>query len=109
MPPAAVFRAVLCQALVGTAAAEFAAGITRPALPPMGWRSWNWFACNVNQTIMEQQAAAMATAPSWASKSLLQLGYSHIGLDDCWQVRVRFGWLWSWFYRCGFWAPSCAL
>ena len=51
----------------------------------MGWRSWNWFACDVNQTIMEQQAAAIAATPSWASKSLLQLGYSHIGLDDCWQ------------------------
>ena len=89
MPPAAtiatIARAVLCQVLVGAAAAELSAGITRPALPPMGWRSWNWFACDVNQTIMEQQAAAMAATPSWASKSLLQLGYSHIGLDDCWQ------------------------
>ena len=88
-PPVAIAWAVLCQVLVGAVAlaaeSNFAPGIARPALPPMGWRSWNWFACDVNQTIMEQQAAAMAAVPSWASKSLLQLGYSHIGLDDCWQ------------------------
>ena len=38
MPPAAstIARAVLCQVLVGACAAEFAAGIVRPALPPMG-------------------------------------------------------------------------
>ena len=57
MSPTAIARAVLCHALVGTAAAELAAGVARPALPPMGWRSWNWFACNVNQTIMERQAS----------------------------------------------------
>jgi len=31
----------------------------------------------------------MAAVPAWGSKSLLQLGYNHIGLDDCWQVRAR--------------------
>jgi len=67
------------------AAPGFAAGIVRPPLPPMGWRSWNWFACDVDQSIMEQQAAAMAATPPWATKSLRQLGYTHIGLDDCWQ------------------------
>ena len=64
---------------------QFAAGIARPALPTMGWRSWNWFACDIDQEIMERQAEAMVATPPWADKSLLQLGYSTIGLDDCYQ------------------------
>jgi alpha-galactosidase len=77
------FLALVC----GCAAADagFAPGIERPALPPMGWRSWNWFACDIDQSIMEAQAVAMATTPTWATKSLRQLGFTHIGLDDCWQ------------------------
>jgi hypothetical protein len=89
MPTISTSGSALCMliALVdaGVPSNEFAAGIARPQLPPMGWRSWNWFACNVDQTIMEAQAVAMTTPPSWATKSLLQLGYGHIGLDDCWQ------------------------
>jgi alpha-galactosidase len=65
--------------------ASFAPGIYRPPLPPMGWRSWNWFACNIDQQIMGAQTEAMAATPHWANKSLIELGYNHIGLDDCWQ------------------------
>ena len=46
----------------------------------MGWRSWNWFACDIDQTIMEDMATALTTVPSWATKSLQELGYNHIGL-----------------------------
>ena len=82
---------LLVSALVWRASAaadlppSFAPGIERPLLPPQGWRSWNWFATGIDQTIMEAQATAMATTPSFASKSLAQLGYTHIGLDDAWQ------------------------
>ena len=37
---------------------QFAAGIARPALPTMGWRSWNWFAYNIDQEIMAVSATA---------------------------------------------------
>jgi hypothetical protein len=64
---------------------HFAAGIERAALPVRGWRSWHWVAWDINQEIGEAPAAAMAVPPPWAKKSLLDLGYNKIGLDDCWQ------------------------
>ena len=33
--------------------AAFAPGIARPALPTLGWRSWNWFAGDATQAVME--------------------------------------------------------
>lgn len=79
---------VRMAALLALASAQepgFAPGVERPPLPPMGWRSWNWFRCNIDQETMEAQATAMAAVPTWASKSLRDLGYDRIGLDDCWQ------------------------
>jgi len=64
---------------------SFAPGIARPALPTLGWRSWNWFAGDATQAVMEAQASALTSAPTWSSKSLFDLGYNHIGLDDEWQ------------------------
>ena len=78
-----VFQAVLPLMLTCTTANRelgFAPGIARPQIPPMGWRSWNWFACDIDQTIMEKMVTAMTTAPPWATKSLHDLGYNHIGL-----------------------------
>ena len=76
--------AALALTLACTAAdGAFAPGIARPQLPPMGWRSWNWFACDIDQTIMEDMATALTTVPSWATKSLQELGYNHIGLGMC--------------------------
>ena len=49
----------------------------------MGWRSWNFFQCNINQGIMQAQMDAL-TLPRHGT-SLLRLGYEAVGLDDCWQ------------------------
>ena len=49
----------LLALLLEPAAAKFAKGIARPDSPPMGWRSWNFFQCNVNQSIMEAQMDAL--------------------------------------------------
>eukprot|EP00036_Acanthoecidae_sp_10tr_P014824 CAMPEP_0206293884 /NCGR_PEP_ID=MMETSP0106_2-20121207/4365_1 /ASSEMBLY_ACC=CAM_ASM_000206 /TAXON_ID=81532 /ORGANISM="Acanthoeca-like sp., Strain 10tr" /LENGTH=441 /DNA_ID=CAMNT_0053724489 /DNA_START=8 /DNA_END=1333 /DNA_ORIENTATION=+ len=81
--------AVLVAALAGMTEAQLASGVVRPQTPPMGWRSWNYFACNISQALMEGQVDALKK--QWAfdkdlpTASLFDLGYSHVGLDDCWQ------------------------
>lgn len=48
--------------------------------PPMGWNSWNKFACNVSEKLIKETADAMvATGMQYA-------GYQYIVIDDCWQV-----------------------
>ena len=47
--------------------------------PPMGWNSWNHFACNVNETTIREIADAMA------SNGMKEAGYVYINIDDCWQ------------------------
>ena len=47
--------------------------------PPMGWNSWNKFACNVSEQLIRQQADAMATS------GMKDAGYRYIVIDDCWQ------------------------
>lgn len=53
---------------------------TPAATPPMGWNSWNKFACNVNEQIMKEVADAMV------SSGLKAAGYQYVNVDDCWQV-----------------------
>ena len=48
--------------------------------PPMGWNSWNYFACNVSDSIIRSMADAMAT------NGMKAAGYQFINMDDCWQV-----------------------
>ncbi|XHS80486.1 glycoside hydrolase family 27 protein [Burkholderiaceae bacterium UC74_6] len=47
--------------------------------PPMGWNSWNKFACNVSEGLIREQAKAMADSGMKAA------GYRYIVIDDCWQ------------------------
>ncbi len=47
--------------------------------PPMGWNSWNLFACKVSDAVVRAQADAMAT------KGMKDAGYTYINIDDCWQ------------------------
>ena len=48
--------------------------------PPMGWNSWNKFACNVSEKML------METADAMASNGLKDAGYEYIVIDDCWQI-----------------------
>ena len=58
--------------------------------PPMGWRSWNAFHGDVSDTIIRQQIDALVlkrpVRGSDSPLSLLDLGYSRIGIDDGWQA-----------------------
>jgi alpha-galactosidase len=47
--------------------------------PPMGWNSWNLFACKVRDAVVRAQADAMAT------NGMKEAGYTYINIDDCWQ------------------------
>jgi alpha-galactosidase len=46
--------------------------------PPMGWNSWNKFACNVDEAMIRQMADAMV------SSGMKDAGYTYINIDDCW-------------------------
>ena len=48
--------------------------------PPMGWNSWNKFACNINEKIIRDTIDALN------SSVLLKSGYNYINIDDCWQI-----------------------
>ena len=46
--------------------------------PPMGWNSWNRFACDVNEELIRQTADAMAES------GMKEAGYQYVVIDDCW-------------------------
>jgi alpha-galactosidase len=48
--------------------------------PPMGWNSWNKFACNVSEQLIRETADAMVRSGMQAA------GYQYVNIDDCWQV-----------------------
>jgi alpha-galactosidase len=48
--------------------------------PPMGWNSWNKFACDVNEDLIMGMADAMVTS------GMKDAGYEYVVIDDCWQV-----------------------
>src|SRR5215472_8082114 len=51
-----------------------------PALtPPMGWNSWNHFACKVNDAVVRRAADAIA------SNGMKAAGYVYVNIDDCWE------------------------
>jgi len=46
--------------------------------PPMGWDDWNSVGCNVNETLVQQEANAIA------ANGMAALGYRYVVVDDCW-------------------------
>ena len=50
------------------------------ATPPMGWNSWNKFACDVSAELITEMAEAMVAS------GLRDVGYRYVNVDDCWQV-----------------------
>jgi len=49
------------------------------ATPPMGWNSWNTFACDgLNETVIKGVADVMV------SSGMAAVGYQYVNLDDCW-------------------------
>ncbi|HXY49553.1 MAG TPA: glycoside hydrolase family 27 protein [Terriglobales bacterium] len=48
--------------------------------PPMGWNSWNKFACNVSDELIRGMADAVVKS------GMREAGYQYVVIDDCWQV-----------------------
>ena len=46
--------------------------------PPMGWNSWNKFACNISEQTVRDTADAMV------SSGMRDAGYHYVVIDDCW-------------------------
>jgi len=46
--------------------------------PPMGWNSWNKFACNVSEQVVRGAADAMVAS------GMRDAGYQYVVVDDCW-------------------------
>ncbi|QIX60131.1 glycoside hydrolase family 27 protein [Hymenobacter sp. BT18] len=46
--------------------------------PPMGWNSWNKFACNVDEKLIREVADAMVAS------GMRDAGYTYVNIDDCW-------------------------
>jgi alpha-galactosidase len=49
--------------------------------PPMGWNSWNKFACKVSEKLIRAAADALV------SSGMKNAGYQYVVIDDCWQVK----------------------
>ncbi len=81
-------RILLVACLVGVCAAPLAAQTPRETklyaqlalTPPMGWNSWNKFACNVSEQLIRETADAMV------ANGMRDAGYVYVNIDDCWQV-----------------------
>jgi alpha-galactosidase len=48
--------------------------------PPMGWNSWNKFACNVSEDLIKGMADTVVKS------GMKDAGYVYVNIDDCWQV-----------------------
>ena len=51
--------------------------------PPMGWNSWNSFACDINEELI------MKAADEIVASGMKDAGYVYIVIDDCWQLDHR--------------------
>jgi alpha-galactosidase len=47
--------------------------------PVMGWSSWNYYTCKVNEAIVRAAADTLVTT------SLATVGYEYVIVDDCWE------------------------
>jgi alpha-galactosidase len=63
----------------GTSATAGTSSSILGATPPMGWNSWNTFACNgLNETVVK------GVADTFVSSGMKDVGYQYVNLDDCW-------------------------
>ena len=48
--------------------------------PPMGFNSWNFYHCNIDENTVKAVMDTIADGP------LKAVGYEYVNIDDCWQV-----------------------
>jgi alpha-galactosidase len=72
---------VLCATVCGLLVAV-AIQSKQLAAPPMGFNTWNFYACDIDENIIKETADAMAS-------KVANLGYKYLNIDDCWQAPYR--------------------
>jgi len=65
--------------LFGSVSSGLAQGEGLARTPPMGWNSWNRFACKVTASDVRSAADAIA------ANGMKAAGYIYVNIDDCWQ------------------------
>ncbi len=65
--------------VLGSGSSLLAQGTGLARTPPMGWNSWNHFACKVTEADVRSAADAIAT------NGMKAAGYTYVNIDDCWQ------------------------
>ena len=95
--PASAFAAArmspVCVALVAAALCATGAALDtgRSKTPPAGWRSWNFFGSDVDQSLIESimdGIAARTYLLDGVPTSLADLGFSDVGLDGAHAVSL---------------------
>ncbi|KZT22585.1 glycoside hydrolase family 27 protein [Neolentinus lepideus HHB14362 ss-1] len=51
--------------------------------PPLGWNSWNRFACDISEETI------LSAAKSLVTTGLKDVGYEYVVIDDCWHADTR--------------------
>jgi len=74
----ALCASVLSLALIFCASASAQKHPDLAKTPPLGWNSWNTFACNVDEKMIRAMADAMVES------GMKDAGYEYINIDDCW-------------------------
>jgi len=57
------------------------AASSSPFSPPMGFNSWNFYHCNIDENTVKAIADAMV------QNGMKEVGYRYVNIDDCWQVQ----------------------
>src|SRR5258707_3223991 len=74
-----MYSALYMRGVVAAQSAKNPATTPLAQTPPMGWNSWNKFACNVSESLIRETADALVSSGMWAA------GYQYVNIDDCWQ------------------------
>src|SRR5260370_10616902 len=72
-------KIMLIAFTIGSTLCAWAADPTVANTPPMGWNSWNHFACKVTA------GDVRASADAIASNGMKDAGYVYVNIDDCWE------------------------
>lgn len=46
--------------------------------PPMGWNSWNYYGCKIDEHIIREAADVLVAS------GMRDAGYTYVVIDDCW-------------------------
>jgi alpha-galactosidase len=71
-----IYLILLCFIASGWAEAKKFEGLA--LTPPMGWNSWNTFACEIDENLIKEMADTMV------ENGMQAAGYEYINIDDCW-------------------------